>query len=154
MKDRIGTLSYDTETAKKIGGYSADYPANDFHYYKEALYKKRTGEFFLAGEGGPKSKYAEDAEGGQMLQGGSKITPVSFDKAKQWYEDHILDSDYEDKKETEKVYHREFEPNINDGEKMQTSFTLTVDAKRKLEKIATKQHISQSQIIENLIKNE
>ena len=154
MKDRIGTLSYNTETAKKIGEYSANYPASDFHYYKEALYKKRTGEYFLAGEGGPASKYAEEAEGGQMMQGSARITPVSFDQAKKWYEDYVLDSDYINREETEKIYHREFEPNINDRETVQTSFTLSVGAKRKLEKIATKQHISQSQVVENLIKSE
>lgn len=154
MKDRIGTLSYNTETAKKIGEYSADYPTNDFHFYKESLYKKRTGEFFLAGEGGPASKYAENAEGSQMLQGSAKITPISFNQAKLWYKNYVLDSDYEDKEKTEKIYHREFEPNINDDEKIPTSLILTVGAKRKLEKIAAKQHISQSQVVENLIKSE
>lgn len=151
MKDRIGTLSYNTETAKKIGEYSSDLPTNDFGYYKETLYKKRTGEYFLAGYGGPKRNYFEIVNGKKVMQSSSTIKPLTFNQAKQWHQDFILDSDYEDKKETEKVYHREFEPNINDKKTVKASLTLTVGAKRKLERIAAKQHISQSQVVENLI---
>lgn len=58
MKKIIRGLMYNTETAKEMGWWSNGYSCNDFSYEEEHLYKKRTGEFFIYGWGGPKSKYA------------------------------------------------------------------------------------------------
>ena len=37
---------YNTETATYVGGYSNGLSINDFNYYDEELYRKRTGEYF------------------------------------------------------------------------------------------------------------
>ena len=56
MKKIINGKLYDTETAKLIGrSYHGEGP-RDFRHYSEELYRKRTGEYFLYGEGGPMSR--------------------------------------------------------------------------------------------------
>ncbi len=106
MKDRIGTVIYDTEAAKKIGEYSSDLPASDFGYYKEALYKEQNGEYFLACKVGPQNKYVKYVAGKKISQKSGRIKPLTFSQAKEWYKDFILD---ENKKETKKIYASEFE---------------------------------------------
>ena len=59
MKKIINGKLYDTDTAKEMGTGCASCSPRDFHYYSETLYRKRTGEYFLYGEGGPASRYAE-----------------------------------------------------------------------------------------------
>ena len=58
MKKVINGKMYNTDTAKRMADWSYGYPGN-FEYYEEELYKKKTGEFFLYGEGGPRSKYSD-----------------------------------------------------------------------------------------------
>ena len=58
MKKVINGRRYDTEGAMRLAGYRYGMP-RDLGYWEETLYRKRTGEFFLHGEGGPASKYAE-----------------------------------------------------------------------------------------------
>lgn len=56
MKKIINKKTYDTETAKLVCTY--EYVCGkDFRRVKETLYRKKTGEFFLHGIGGPSSKY-------------------------------------------------------------------------------------------------
>ena len=82
---------YNTETAEFVGGYQYGYPS-DFRYVNERLYKKKTGELFLAGEGGPASKYAYDTGDGYC--GGNEIVPLTVDEAKAWAERHLSVSKY------------------------------------------------------------
>lgn len=66
MKQVIEGKRYDTATAQEIGsGGGKAYPG-DFHYYRESLYLTKKGPFFLAGEGGPLSRYGRPAYGGGM----------------------------------------------------------------------------------------
>lgn len=51
MKKIINGKKYDTETATSVGEYSSNYACSDYKHYDETLYKKKTGEFFLYGEG-------------------------------------------------------------------------------------------------------
>lgn len=46
MKKIINGKMYNTETAEFIDSYESGYP-KDFAYVYEALYRKKTGEFFL-----------------------------------------------------------------------------------------------------------
>lgn len=55
MKKILGGKKYDTETARVVGTYGNG--SSGFGACSETLYRKRTGEFFLYGEGGPMSKY-------------------------------------------------------------------------------------------------
>lgn len=94
MKKIINGKRYDTSTAKELSSYSYGYP-RDFEHWEETLYRKSTGEFFLHGEGGPSSKYAESA-GGNCWTGGEKIIPLTLDEAKQWAEKHLDGDEYEE----------------------------------------------------------
>lgn len=87
MKKVILGKLYDTETAEYIGSYQYSKP-NDFEYEREVLYKKKTGEYFLYGEGGPKSKYVK-VVGQNEWSGGEKIIPMDVESAKEWAEEHL-----------------------------------------------------------------
>lgn len=88
MKKIINGRLYDTDKAAYLG-YDLYAGPRDFEYWREELYKKRTGEFFLYGQGGPASKYAVASVTGSGWDGGEKIIPLSYDKARQWAEDHL-----------------------------------------------------------------
>lgn len=110
MNNGIGTSVCNPEKAKKIGEYSSDLPKSDFGYYKEALYKKETGEYFLMGEGGPESKYVAITQNGLAHENNARIKALTFAQAKEWYEDFILNSnsDAASKKEIARIYEQEF----------------------------------------------
>lgn len=90
MKKIIGSKKYNTETAKQVGEpwSPAGFGPSDFEWYEETLYRKRTGEYFLCGQGGPMSRYAE-AYGQSGWTGGERIMPLSYDQAKDWAEQHM-----------------------------------------------------------------
>ena len=95
MKKIINGKLYDTDTAKEIAAnYHGDGPM-DFRYYAESLYRKRTGEYFLHGEGGPMTQYAISC-GQNQWRGGEKIIPLSYDAAKQWAEENMDADDYQE----------------------------------------------------------
>lgn len=94
MKKIINSKLYDTETAKEMGQDSYLYP-RDFGHWVETLYKKRTGEFFLHGVGGPASKYAESC-GQNQWSGGEKIIPLTYEAARAWAEEHLDADDYQE----------------------------------------------------------
>lgn len=84
---------YDTETAKCVGNWNNGYSCNDFKYVKESLYCKKTGEFFLYGEGGAMTEYAESYAGNTY--GSERIIPLTEDEAKEWAENKLDADDYE-----------------------------------------------------------
>ena len=93
MRKVIDGKLYDTDTAKEMGLWHSTWDHRDFHYVAERLYQKRTGEYFLHGEGGPMSKYAESV-GQNAWEGGEKIIPLSVENARKWAEDHLDADDY------------------------------------------------------------
>jgi hypothetical protein len=86
MKKIVNGKRYDTKTAEVVTSYSNDYPTNDFNWYEESLYKTKSGNWFLAGEGGPMSKYSVSC--GNSTSGGSNLIPLTKDEAKEWLEEH------------------------------------------------------------------
>ena len=95
MKKIINGKSYDTATAKRIGSvWSSTEYVTDFNFYCEQLYKKRTGEYFLFGEGNAASKYSK-SEGNNTWSGGSAIIPLTYDAAREWAEEHLDADEYE-----------------------------------------------------------
>lgn len=92
MKKIINGKVYDTDTARDMGGDSYS-NRRDFSYWSETLYQKRTGEFFLYGEGGPMSRYAETI-GQNEWSGGAKIIPLSLSKAREWAGEHLSADEY------------------------------------------------------------
>jgi len=94
MKRIIDGKKYDTETAYMVGQWENMYDVSNFHYFSESLYKKRTGEYFLHGEGGARSQYAETV-GQNEWRGGEKIIPLTYDNARKWAEEHLSVDVYE-----------------------------------------------------------
>ena len=93
MKKIIEGRLYNTDTAKELGVWASTWDYRDFNYVAEKLYQKRTGEYFLYGEGGPMSKYAQSC-GQNSWSGGEKIIPLSPEKAREWAEAHLDADDY------------------------------------------------------------
>lgn len=93
MKKIINNKKYDTTTAREVGSDSYSNP-RDFHHWSETLYCKRTGEYFLHGEGGPASKYAERVEQNSW-SGGEQIIPLSYANARKWAEEHLSADEFE-----------------------------------------------------------
>lgn len=84
MKKILNGKLYDTDTATFIDEYSNDYGTRDFRSMQESLYRKKNGEFFLCGEGGPMTRYAEKC--GDMWGSGKGIIPISEAEAREWLE--------------------------------------------------------------------
>ncbi len=92
MRKIIGGKQYDTEKAQELGSYEHLYP-RDFGWTHEKLFRKRTGEFFTWGEGGPRSRYAVSE--GHGWTGGEAITPITYQQAQEWAEEHLTADEYE-----------------------------------------------------------
>ncbi|MGI6590339.1 MAG: hypothetical protein ACOX1O_01805 [Eggerthellaceae bacterium] len=93
MRKIVNNKVYDTETARKVGEWANSDYVTDFDWYSEELYQKKTGEYFVYGEGNARSPYAEHS-GGEWV-GGEAITPVSLEQARDWAESHLDAEDYE-----------------------------------------------------------
>jgi hypothetical protein len=139
MKKIITGKLYDTETAKELGN---DYYSNprDFHYWSETLYKKRTGEFFLYGKGGPASKYAESC-GQNTWSGGEKIIPLSYKAAQEWAEEHLDADDYQSI----------FGDISEEGEDVYISVKLPAAVDAKVRRMASENGVSLTAMIISLI---
>lgn len=87
MTKIIDGRKYSTSTATFIGEDGYSHPG-DFSWWSEELYVKKTGEFFLYGEGGPMSGYCE-YRGNNEYGGSAKIIPMSEDEAREWAEAHL-----------------------------------------------------------------
>ena len=85
MKKIINGKLYNTSTARRLGMAEG---GEGFSHWSEVLYQKRTGEFFLYGEGGAMTKYAK-ALSDNSWSGGEKIIPLTFETARQWAEEHL-----------------------------------------------------------------
>lgn len=94
MKKIINGRKYNTETARELASWDNGYIGSDFSFIVEVLYKKKTGEYFLYGFGGPMSKYAESC--GANLTWGSEIIPMNEIEAKRWSEKKLSCEKYEE----------------------------------------------------------
>lgn len=95
MKKIINQKRYDTNTARLVGEYYSPGSTRDFEHYYEALYLKRTGEYFLHGEGGPASKYSKSI-GQNEWSGSEDIQPLTEEQARKWAEIHLNADEYEE----------------------------------------------------------
>lgn len=86
MKKIIDGKRYDTKTAEEIAEYSNAFGSRDFRYICESLYKTKNGNYFLAGEGGPMTKYAQAF--GDSTGGGEAIIPLCREEAFAWCQEH------------------------------------------------------------------
>lgn len=93
MKRIIKGKAYNTETAERVGSWNNGHYTNDFNYCSEDLYRKRTGEFFLHGEGHALSVYASHE--GNSSGWGEQIIPLTYQEAQEWAEKHLTGDEYE-----------------------------------------------------------
>lgn len=84
MKKVIFGKMYNTETAELIDSHSNGLGSRDFRNITENLYRKKNGEFFLHGYGGPLTKYRERC--GNMWGSGENIIPIDEVEAQDWLE--------------------------------------------------------------------
>lgn len=92
MKKVINGKVYDTDTAREVGCFDSGAGDRPFGW-SETLYVKRTGEYFLFGEGGPGSKYSVRT-GINESTGITKIFPLAYDEARKWAEDNLGGDEY------------------------------------------------------------
>ena len=135
----INGKKYSTETAEQVGFYRNRYGRNDFNWLEETLYKKRTGEFFLFGEGGPASIYCTWIDSHNRTSG-DKIIPMTFEEARRWAEEHLEAEEYE-----------EIFGEVEEGEMKGVMYSLPVNLIEKVKRKATERRITASQLVAELI---
>ena len=91
MKKIINRKLYDTNTAEFIANYCYGC-GGDLYFLNASLYRKKTGEFFLGGEGGARTKYG-DTDGDSYF-GSWDIIPLTEDEARDWIEEHCSADEY------------------------------------------------------------
>ena len=141
MKKIINGRLYDTDTAKELGSWANEGNWRDFRHMEETLYRKKTGEFFLHGEGGPMTKYAQAVEQNSW-SGGSRIMPMTFSEARKWAEDH-LDAD---------EYEAIFGAVSEDESRIQVCYSLSAATVETIKRRASELGISASAYIDSLLK--
>lgn len=140
MKKIIKGKVYDTQTAKKLGVYENMQDVRNFNHFEDELYRKKTGEFFLYGHGGPASKYSRRVEQNTWA-GGEAIIPLDYDDARAWAEVH-LDAD---------EYEYIFGAVSEDEEDHTIHFKLPADLDRKLTDMATECKTSKSDLLRQMV---
>jgi len=94
MNAIIAGKLYDTKTATEICSISGTtYNVNDNNYEDTRLYKSPKGQYFLAGEGGPSSRWAKSCGVG-AFSGGSGLVLVTEQEAREIVEANGSPEDY------------------------------------------------------------
>lgn len=140
MKKIISGKVYDTDTARELGSWANAGHWGDFGHMEETLYRKKTGEFFLHGEGGPATKYAE-AVGQNEWSGGARIMPMSFAEARSWSEEH-LEAD---------VFEAIFGAVSEDDSRIQVCYSLSAATVETIKRKAAELGISASAYIDKIV---
>jgi hypothetical protein len=139
MKKIINGAKYDTQTAKLLGSWKNNYSYSDFNHCEETLYRTKSGKYFLRGEGGPMSRYAESA-GNNSWTGGSRIEPMSRAAAMEWAEEKLDGDEYE-----------EIFGEVTEDGKEPLNLTVSPALKAKLWEQAEGRKISISALVEELL---
>lgn len=141
MKKIIDGRKYDTETATEVHEWSDKAPS-DFSYIEETLFRKRTGEYFLYGYGGPMTRYAEREKYGSGYCYGSTIIPMTYEEARTWAEGHMSADEYE----------AEFgEVPESDGEDVVLSVRVSPATRERLRRMAAESGRSQGSILDEIL---
>jgi hypothetical protein len=89
VKQVIGRLLYDTEKATVIAEAGDAFSSDDFRYEWETLYKTAKGRWFLHGEGGALSKYAQNLPDNGTV-GSWRISAMTDVEVMDWLERHNI----------------------------------------------------------------
>lgn len=139
MKKIIKNRVYDTATARKIGEWDNMPDIRDFNYCCEVLYCKKNGEYFLHGEGGPRSKYAKSIGLGNW-SGSEQIIPLDYDSAREWAEEHLTVEEYE----------AEFGLPEEDDSQAQLTCTISAQSVALIRQTAQREGVTIAEIVERL----
>lgn len=93
MQQTIAGKVYDTETAKAMGNWQRGL-SSDRAYISETLYLTTAGLYFLHGEGGSRSRYAQRTAPNTWGYG-ERIMPMDEEEAHAWAENHLTDNIYD-----------------------------------------------------------
>ena len=92
MKKIIDGKLYDTDKARLLGTWISSVDGGS--ECTEALYRKRTGEYFLHGVGGTATRYAVSL-GQNDWEPGSMIIPLPAAKAREWAREKLSADKYD-----------------------------------------------------------
>ncbi len=140
MKKIIKGKLYDTDTSKFLANYDNGFGYSNFRWVTECLYQKKTGEFFLHGQGGAASKYAKSVDLNSWEEG-ERIMPMSYAEAREWAEEY-LDGD---------EYIKIFGAPEEDDSRKAVTLSLSVTAINAAKQAAAKENIGLSAYVERLI---
>lgn len=140
MKKIIDGRKYDTNTATELAEWKAGWP-REMTRIRETLYRKRTGEYFLLGEGGPDSRYAVQTDLTTFSEGW-RIMPYTYDQARAWAEDRLDAGEYES------IFGEVTE---GDGGRVTVSMSISEQARARLRRESERTGESQSDIIDRLL---
>lgn len=136
MKKIINNKQYNTETAKMMGSVTyGNY--GDLNHMTEELYRKKTGEFFLYGDGGPATKYAISV-GNNSWSGGCDIIPLTYASAQKWAEENL----------SAETYESIFGDVPEDDGKQTVTISISISVMEKIRREAAKEGIGISAYIE------
>lgn len=142
MKTVIDNKLYDSEKARLIGE-TARNTSSDTLYLYEQLYKKRTGEYFVYGEGGPDTPYGIEEDDGTMSPG-EGITPLTYDEARKWAEASLDGKDYS----------REFGTiDLSDGAMTTMAVRVSMVGKEALDRRCSRTGKTRSEIVDEFLRS-
>ena len=139
MKKVINGKLYNTETARKCGEYEPNPYRSDFSWFCETLYLKKTGEFFLHGDGNAASPYSKSC-GQNEWCGSEAIKPLTYDEAQKWAEEHLDGDEY-----------IEIFGEPAEDERAQLNLHISAAVIQKLKRVATERGVSAGALVEELV---
>ena len=140
MKKIIKGKLYDTDTASRVAEWETPTSTSDFKFCRETLYRKRTGEYFLHGEGGALSRYAKHDYDGMTC--GEGILPLAYDTARGWAEQYMDVDAYQD----------EFGPAAEDDSRTAMSLSVRADTADKVRRASAAAGCSISEYVERALR--
>jgi len=91
MQQVIDRKLYDTDQAEQIVRYAPLTDRGDFNYLIETLYKTTNGEYFLHGDGGAATKWAEKISNQRTPSEGIQL--LTDNEALDWCEERAIDGE-------------------------------------------------------------
>ena len=142
MKKIINGKLYDTDTAALVGEWDNGLYGDRLNQCYEELYRKRTGEYFLHGWGGPMTKYSVSV-GNNEWSGGEVIIPLTVQSAMEWAQEKLSGEDYQ------KIF-GEIE---EDDTKQAVTLSISVSNYRKAKRAAEIKGVTISALVDDLLGN-
>lgn len=93
MKKIINGAVCNTATAKLLGSFENGERPGDLGYIKEALYRTKSGAYFLHTVGGAGTRYARQTEPNHW-RSGEALSILSLEAAQAWAEEHLDGDEY------------------------------------------------------------